>query len=943
MNHQCLPGFLRLDLRFDRANVGPALQSLSLLIAVIATTIPAAPLVAGESRLVEEIIVTAERREQNILEVPVTMSAFSSKLIEELGMTNAQDLEQMVPGLQFGSAALQQRNDGQSITIRGIGTQSAREEHRDLAVATYVDGVYTVDTYGLAPNMFDLERVEVARGPQGTLHGRNSIAGAIYLYTKRPTKTWDVDMLAEFTDVTTQRYNLAFGGPLLGDLAFRVTGGYFEGDGLQKNAGLGNDLGAPDQWSLSPQLRYQNKHFDLNFKYQRVEDKGAETELVRFTEYARDNYAQNQNWYLYDEPVPSLTDCSDPVVFGAFPGNPFIPSPDTAVQNLYCDGDLKNRILSNEDGTQDSHTDRYNFSADWNLSEGLTLSYVYGHTKTETTTSQDGDQTSRVGTANDPTIPTDLDNNQIINCGFLGTMIGELDCWTQGQSDFGLAFQDTQELYNFSNEESSHELHLVSNFEGKLNFLMGIYYYENETFWEQATLDFANPLRFVDADEAAVAASPIFGVFPVTSCQSYLDDFFLPTFGDPATGTAFGLGIGCPEGMDHTKSVSFFSGTEDETFAVFADVDYELTERWTLSFGLRWTEDKKQQSNRVPADLEPAAGTVGEGDVPNGLFVGDFFGTGVPVAFTSGTESPTSDKWSHLIGHASVEYTPQENRLYYARISTGYRAGGFNVFNLDLGNSFDEETLTNYEIGMKGLFLDGKLQLTSGIFYQDYDGYQLTATQLLDPEFIQPTDSSPLRSYTANAADGTEIWGLELEAFYQITDRWRISGYYNYLGSKLGSHATVVRADPDQEFTDYTYTNFVLGQPPDFQVTTQVPIPRDHKGDELPQMPNHKGAVTLSYELPSDIGNWFFLTTWSYTGERWPQGGGNVPRTEIPSYDRWDIRANWTSPNAVWTVGAFVQNVLNDIGISEAIAIDGRGALTEPRSAGVHVRWRPNL
>ena len=88
-------------------------------------------------------------------------------------------------------------------------------------------------------------------------------------------------------------------------------------------------------------------------------------------------------------------------------------------------------------------------------------------------------------------------------------------------------------LHSFTNEEQSHELQLVSFFDGAFNFVAGIYAYENETFFEHASLDYASPLRFVDADAAAVAASPIFGAFPVTSCASYLDDFFLPTFGDP--------------------------------------------------------------------------------------------------------------------------------------------------------------------------------------------------------------------------------------------------------------------------------------------------------------------------------------------------------------------------------------------------------------------------
>ena len=116
-----------------------------------------------EKGYIEEVIVTAEKREENLLDVPVTLTAFSAQMIEELGMTNQDDLEQMVPGLQFQDEG---QLTGQGTTIRGIGTRLAGETHPDLAVATYVDGVYTLGVYGDAPNMFDLERVEVARGPQ---------------------------------------------------------------------------------------------------------------------------------------------------------------------------------------------------------------------------------------------------------------------------------------------------------------------------------------------------------------------------------------------------------------------------------------------------------------------------------------------------------------------------------------------------------------------------------------------------------------------------------------------------------------------------------------------------------------------------------------------------------------------------------------------------------
>ena len=142
-----------------------SIKLLNRVATALAAALIASPCLAAdeatdeEQTFIEEIIVTAEKREESILEVPLTMSAFNDQMIEETGMTNNADLEQLVPGLQFG--------DDHGTSIRGIISQLRWEGHTDLAVAVYVNGVYTVDSYGLAPNLFDMDRVEVARGPQG--------------------------------------------------------------------------------------------------------------------------------------------------------------------------------------------------------------------------------------------------------------------------------------------------------------------------------------------------------------------------------------------------------------------------------------------------------------------------------------------------------------------------------------------------------------------------------------------------------------------------------------------------------------------------------------------------------------------------------------------------------------------------------------------------------
>ena len=198
---------------------------------VVGMTLTAAPAAAqaadaDDDRRIEVIVVTAEKREEDILDVPMIITAFNAQMIEELGLTRTDDLEQLVPGLQFGET---HSRKGSGTVIRGMGNRSAGELQGNMAVATYVDGVYHTSQSAIVDGLFDVERVEVARGPQGTLHGRNSIAGAISLHSIRPTDDWDLNTLVEYTDQFSQRYGVAGGGSLTDYLSFRTTATYHDG------------------------------------------------------------------------------------------------------------------------------------------------------------------------------------------------------------------------------------------------------------------------------------------------------------------------------------------------------------------------------------------------------------------------------------------------------------------------------------------------------------------------------------------------------------------------------------------------------------------------------------------------------------------------------------------------------------------------------------------
>ena len=216
---------------------------------------------AGGGFVLEEVIVTADRKEQSILDVPISVTAFDSNMLEDYQITNRKDLEVRVPGLQFGLDS--------PATIRGMGSLY-RGLAGDVAVAQYSNDLYFDESYGVLSSMYDLERVEVLRGPQGTLYGRNSIGGAINYVNKRPEWEFGAGALAEVASYNGRRVNGFVTGPINDEFAFRLTGEWQETDGQQKNIS-GPDLGAKGDYNIAPQLAFRNERWDVNVRYSTFE------------------------------------------------------------------------------------------------------------------------------------------------------------------------------------------------------------------------------------------------------------------------------------------------------------------------------------------------------------------------------------------------------------------------------------------------------------------------------------------------------------------------------------------------------------------------------------------------------------------------------------------------------------------------------------------------
>ena len=208
---------------------------------------------------IEEITVTAEKRTSTVSDTSMSITAFDSSLIEDLGMQGANDLMDQLPATT---------RDAYDVRIRGVG-RNFRALGGDPGVATYYNGIYSPD-FGIAAGesyLYDVERIEVLRGPQGTLYGRNSIGGAINYITKKPTFEAEGEVRAVLGDYGNEQYYLMSSAPITDTLAYRITAMTSDRDGIQKNIGTGPDTDSLDDENLTMTLLWNiNDDMSLQFR-----------------------------------------------------------------------------------------------------------------------------------------------------------------------------------------------------------------------------------------------------------------------------------------------------------------------------------------------------------------------------------------------------------------------------------------------------------------------------------------------------------------------------------------------------------------------------------------------------------------------------------------------------------------------------------------------------
>jgi iron complex outermembrane receptor protein len=264
------------------------LRPSTLLVAIASVGLPLGAL----AQVLEEITVTAQKREQNIQDVGIAITAFSGDQIDALGMTNTTEIIQQVPGLEMvaWSPTLTTFN------IRGV-SQNNFTDNLEAPVAVYIDDAYVASMNGINAQMFDMERVEVLRGPQGTLFGRNATGGVIHYLTRRA----DDDELNGYIDAGAGDFGMftlegAVGGAISDTARFRLSARMEENDGYVESAAFpegnplppgGGNLGGADGYAIRAALQFDiGDAATLDLMYRYSKDDNVPTGAYSFLPYA---------------------------------------------------------------------------------------------------------------------------------------------------------------------------------------------------------------------------------------------------------------------------------------------------------------------------------------------------------------------------------------------------------------------------------------------------------------------------------------------------------------------------------------------------------------------------------------------------------------------------------------------------------------------------------
>ena len=589
---------------------------------------------AVDAAVLEEVIVTAQKREQSLQDVGISITAFSGDQMKALGFTNTVDLVAHTPGLSavspFGSG------NNVAFTLRGVGLNDFSESN-EAPVGIYLDGVYNATLAGIGFQLFDVERAEVLRGPQGTLYGRNTTGGLVHFITRKPSQESEASVELTLGEYSQTRFEGVLSGGLTDKLSARAAILYNRDDGYIENVNPGvDDAGETNNFSGRLHLLYQQSD-ELEFLFS-VHGGTADQVGAAYKHTAS---------VFGDDGFDSVEVPADVNVYGTCPGCDLAGYRDTTGDFYKTENDREPFIELDTLG--------YSMTIDWKFGE-----YGFRSISAYEEVEKDFGEDTDAGPSPFIEVTNPVDSEQ----------------WTQ---EFQLSHSGVRNRWT-----------------------TGLYYYT----------------RDIDSGTRTDLSRETFIGFPINNNTVTQD--------------------------------------ETDSWSIYGQYEYDLTEKFTVIAGLRYT-DEEREFNMLVTD-------------ENGL---------LPDPAFEFSDETAGDLIKHDEDYISyrleMNYRPNDDLLWFASIASGVKGPGFNI---DLGIDprtvedipFDEENLLAYEVGFKSTFLNGGVRFNSSVFYYDYEDYQAFSFEGL--------------SNVVSNKDAT-IYGLDAELIASPWAGWDLSLGLSLLDSEV--------------------------------------------------------------------------------------------------------------------------------------------------------------
>lgn len=766
--------------------------------AVAAATLSVGHLAAAQ---IEEIIVTTQKRAQSLQDVPLTVSAFTGSFIEKAQISDAKALALLTPGVSGDT------DDSflDSMNVRGISTNDFGVG-AEPSIGVYQDGIYLGRTGGALASFFDLEMVEVVKGPQGTLFGRNASAGAISITTKKPSQEQDGTINLSLGQDGYMQVSGAFNIPINDNFTSRTAIYHQQQDGWMTNINDGKTAGAIENTAIRQTFAFEN-------------DLVSSTLILEYEDRS-----------------------GPPTIYKVFDVD------DTGFSFFRSDAGKKQ------------------FSSDVDTDDLIDAGETWGATlNVEVDLGNDYSLTSITGLRG---------HNYYYKEDF------------DGEDRFIFNYEQVQEQEYFSQEfRINKETDAVSWFVGASWYQEEIQTRFNQTFDEDAmcasygvSYGAAYAAEYGEDFDAAYFESE------VTDCASY---------NEYSGYTSYGAGVG-------TRNDAVDIDAEYDGWGIYGDATWRVSEKVDLSLGARYTEDNRDFGQKFGGDDR------------------NYFWYSFP--FFSSDFVRGSDQWTNTSVRAALSYQVTEDISTYANYSTGYKAGGFNTFflvfpdsvaddDLDgadalaLGGvpeSFEKEEVTNIELGLKGQFWDGQMQVNASVYSYEFKG-------------MQSGYYVGARYSVANVGDA-EGSGVELDMRLLPTDNLDI-----YLGL---AWADTDLTNPEPGFCD----------------------PADCQGAQIPGTVEFSGAIVATYTVPMENGA--LAVTWETFHQQEGVGFGSFSSNPLMAdgFTTSNLRVGYDSSED-WNLTLWVNNITDEFHYKGVAGSESNiGAhyfgFSEPRRIGMDVGWK---